>query len=262
MDNQEKLLQQLAALKALPRPVMGETLALPNQAIQLSHQHPWIQLSYAAEGVITVETPRARLVAPPDKGVWIPPGMEHGVIADSHVCIRSIYVRADMLPESPCQVIKISPLLRELILNFSQFPVEYDESGMEGRLVAVLLDQLALAPPCELILPWPAERRLLPVCRYLALNPDSQLPMAHFSQQLGVSDRTLSRLFVEHTGMSFRYWRQRCRLLSALPLLGKGMKVTDVALECGYDSLSAFSAAFGELMGSTPSQYTQDKGGD
>ena len=57
--------------------------------------------------------------------------------------------------------------------------------------------------------------------------------------------------------MSFRQWRQRSRLLAALPLLERGMRITDVAIECGYDSLSAFIAAFGALLGCTPGDYVR-----
>jgi AraC-like DNA-binding protein len=256
-DNQPQLLRQLADLTRLPRPVLGQQSSLPNQAIGARHQHPWVQLSYAAEGVLTVETASARLVAPPHRGVWIPPGLAHGVHCAPDTRIRSLYLLPEVVPARACGVVEISPLLRALILAFSQFEVEYDEAGAEGRLVGVMLDQLAAAPACELMLPWPADEQLAPICRYLAAHPDCQQPMKHFSAQLNVSDKTLSRLFSRHTGMSFRQWRQRSRLLAALPLLERDMRITDVAIECGYDSLSAFIAAFGELLGCTPGEYVR-----
>ena len=49
--------------------------------------------------------------------------------------------------------------------------------------------------------------------------------------------------------------RQRLRLLSALPMLERGERVTDIALACGYDSTSAFIAAFRTQIGMTPSQF-------
>ena len=146
-------------------------------------------------------------------------------------------------------------LLKELIVAFGLLPVEYDEQGADGRLVAVLLDRLAQAKPADLMLPWPATPYLVELCHYLATNADCRLPLAHFSAQLGVSDKTLSRAFKRDTGMSFRQWRQRSRLLSALPLLEAGERVTDVALACGYDSLSAFIAAFKALLGSSPGEH-------
>ncbi|MNJ80766.1 HTH-type transcriptional repressor of iron protein A [compost metagenome] len=67
-----------------------------------------------------------------------------------------------------------------------------------------------------------------------------------------MSEKTLTRQFQRDTGLSFRAWRQRLRLLSALPLLEQGEAVTEVALACGYDSTSAFIAAFRLHFGATP----------
>ncbi len=62
-------------------------------------------------------------------------------------------------------------------------------------------------------------------------------------------------MFQQHRGLNFRAWRQRQRLLSALSLLQQGERVTDVALACGYDSTSAFIAAFRKHLGVTLSTF-------
>ncbi|HMV40724.1 MAG TPA: helix-turn-helix domain-containing protein, partial [Plasticicumulans sp.] len=54
------------------------------------------------------------------------------------------------------------------------------------------------------------------------------------------------------TGLSFADWRRRLRLLLALGALEAGRSVTAVALDSGYDSLSAFIAAFRNEFGTTP----------
>jgi len=46
------------------------------------------------------------------------------------------------------------------------------------------------------------------------------------------------------------------RLLEAIEILAAGgMPITEVALSVGYNSLSAFNAAFRNLVGKTPSEY-------
>ncbi len=71
----------------------------------------------------------------------------------------------------------------------------------------------------------------------------------------GVSERTLSRRFVAETGHSYTAWRQRARLMRALEMLAEGVPVTTVAIDLGYDSVSAFIALFKRTLGVTPSAY-------
>lgn len=248
---------QLMALRSLPRPVYGHALALPNRAIEHYHSHPWAQLSYATQGVIQVTTVTGRFVAPPLRAVWIPPGVPHGVKCSKNTEIRSLYIDEKMMPVAgdSCRVLVVGALLRELIRAFSEVPIAYDEQGPDGRLAGVLLDQLACAPEAELALPWPKDARLRKLCSRLQAHPDDNMTLLYFSRELGVADKTLSRLFQQQTGLSFRLWRQRSRLLSALPMLERGERVTDVALACGYKSMSAFVAAFREQMGTTPGEF-------
>ncbi len=72
---------------------------------------------------------------------------------------------------------------------------------------------------------------------------------------MSTSVRTLERLFQKETGMTFGKWRQQLRLLHALRLLAGGRPVTAVALDVGYDSPSAFIAAFKGFFGTTPARY-------
>lgn len=74
-------------------------------------------------------------------------------------------------------------------------------------------------------------------------------------RETGGDGKTLSRLFLHDTGLTFRAWRQRLRLLGALTPLENGERVTDVALACGYDSTSAFIAAFRQQFDATPGEF-------
>ena len=55
--------------------------------------------------------------------------------------------------------------------------------------------------------------------------------------------------------MTFRQWRRQARLLAALERLTAGEPVTSVAMAIGYESTSAFIAAFREGFGETPKRY-------
>ena len=119
----------------------------------------------------------------------------------------------------------------------------------------MILDELRLLPVAPLHLPRPTDRRLVRVTEALLANPADPRTLAAWGPVAGASPRTLARLFVRETGLSFGAWRQRARMLRALVELAHGTPVTGVALDLGYDSPSAFIAAFKRDFGTTPGRY-------
>jgi AraC-like DNA-binding protein len=71
-----------------------------------------------------------------------------------------------------------------------------------------------------------------------------------------IAARTLSRRFVAETGFTFTAWRQRVRILRSLELLAEGKTVATIALDLGYENVSAFISMFRRTLGSSPTQYT------
>lgn len=258
-DNRSALEDDLAALKVLPRHVYGHVSGLANQAIGYPHTHSWAQLSYAIDGVLEVKTDSGRFIAPPMQAIWVPAHMRHSVFCSATTQLRSLYIDSEkvQIDWSECRVLKVKPLMRELIREFSEMPIHYDEHGQEGRVVSVLLDQIAQASEAGLSLPWPQDLRLDVICRNIHDHPDVQCKLSDYGKRLHLCDRSLSRLFLQQTGMSFRQWRQRSRLLFSLTLLAQGERVTDVAIACGYESMPAFIAAFKAQMGFTPKELSR-----
>lgn len=249
--------RQIPTLEALPRPLYARAESLNAGSWTPRHRHDWVQFSYAISGVLGVHSDEGSYFAPPQWGVWIPAGLEHEVVTSMQAEMRSLYVRKEDCPWAPdhCRVLEVTPLARELIKSFCLLPVDYPEgASQEARLVNVLLDQLEHLPEVGFSLPLPRHPRLLGVCNALIAEPDSAVTLVEWAEQLGMSEKTLMRLFQRETGLSFRGWRQRMRLLSSLSLLEEGGSVTHAALSCGYDSTSAFIAAFKGLFGFTPGE--------
>jgi len=71
----------------------------------------------------------------------------------------------------------------------------------------------------------------------------------------GASLRTFERLFVEETGLSLAAWRRNSCLLTSLSLLAQGKSIGEVAHAVGYESAAAFSTAFKQCFGVSPSSY-------
>jgi AraC-like DNA-binding protein len=241
-------------LSVLPRPVFPRVEELTQPSWVREHAHKWVQLSYATRGVLGVRTHLGSYLAPPQRAIWIPPGLSHSVVSTERTKMRSLYIDPAFVPWGwpQCRVLGVTPLVRELIRAVTYLPENYDEAGPAGRLVAVLLDQLAGLQEVRFSLPLPVDERLLKVSAALENHPDDQRELTELARFAGLSARTLTRLFRRDTGLSFRAWRRRLRLLKSLDGLEAGNSVTAVSLDSGYTSTSAFIAAFRREFGVTP----------
>lgn len=221
------------------------------------HSHDWDQLIYASRGVMTVHTPDGSWVVPPQRAVWVPGGVTHRIETSGAVAMRSLYLVPGLARAGPkrCAVVSVAPLLRELILHAVRLRVLERGVPAHRRLVGVILDQIATLPAMPLQLPLPSDRRALGVARMLQQDPSDSRSLGTLARGAGASKRTLERLFVRETDLSFAHWRQQMRLLHAVRLLAEGRPVTAVALDVGYESPSAFIAMFKAALGCTPGRY-------
>jgi len=194
---------------------------------------------------------------PPSQAVWVPPEIEHEVYFPGQVSLRNLFIDPSVctgLPEA-CVVIKMSPLLRELILKAVLIGSDYSPGSPGFRLMNVILDELSQAEPTGLQLPMGHDQRLLRAMETLLKHPGDKRDLDELAVIAGASSRTLARLFVRETGLTFGVWRKRLLLHEAIDRLGKGQNITQVAFDLGYQSLSAFIAMFRNSLGISPGQY-------
>ena len=126
-------------------------------------------------------------------------------------------------------------------------------------MAGFMLDQLRVLPSAALELPMPRDARALRLALRLREACGEAASLDRLAHAAGGSRRTLERLFRKETGMSLGRWRQQVRLLQAMRLLARGEPVTSTALEVGYESPSAFIAAFSNALGTTPGRYFKAK---
>jgi AraC-like DNA-binding protein len=247
----------LAFVDASEMPVTGKATDYPGDHVITSHSHRKGQLIYAVHGVMVVGSASGQWIVPPTRAIWMPAGVAHWIRCVGVVHMRSIYIHPDAAPGLPerSQAVGVSPLLRELIQAATEIALPYDEATRAGRLMRLLLDELATLPVLPLHLPQPADERLARICRTLLDRPDDGSTLADWAVRLGLDAKTIQRLFARHTGMTFGQWRQQARLLAGLEQLAAGTKVVDVALALGYDSPSAFATMFKRQFGQTPSEF-------
>jgi AraC-like DNA-binding protein len=239
------------------RPLLYLSEELPQGSLRSPHEHPRGQLAWAASGVIRVNTDSGSWVVPASHAVWIPGGMKHEIIVASSAAIRYLFVDPSVLQYLPdeCQVMEVTPLLRELILRLLTFDLSQPARGASARLIQVVLDELASLPSSPLYLPFGQDRRLLMVMKQLTRNPADTRSLPQLAALAGASPRTLERLFSSETGLGFQQWRSRLRLLEAVQRLNRGESSAAVALSLGYSSSSAFVAAFRRYFGRPPQSF-------
>lgn len=222
-----------------------------------SHYHAEDQLIFASQGVMTVQAEEGIWVVPPLRAVWIPAGTPHTVAVGRRVSMRTLYFLPGLARRLPgkCFVMNVTPLLRELILYACRFAKLDKKIVAQRRVIEMILDQLRAASSIPLQLPQPTDARALRVVQFLLAEPEKAWTLETLSEQCGASRRTIERLFLAETKMTFSQWRQQLRLLHAMRLLASGEKVTGAALEVGYASASAFIAMFRRQLGETPGRY-------
>jgi AraC-like DNA-binding protein len=222
-----------------------------------THEHPWGQLVFAASGVMRVITDTAAWLVPPTRAIWLPAGISHGIRMQGEVAMRTLYIdghRAEPLPRLP-RVVEVAPLLRELILHVLRIGMLTPDHATHDRLAGLLIDLLLDARDEDLRLPLPGDARALQLAHRLLRAPDDPRDLSQLADDAGASLRTLQRLFPEQTGLTLENWRQKARLIHAASLLATGASVGNTALDCGYQSTAAFSAAFAKHFGVSPGKY-------
>jgi AraC-like DNA-binding protein len=246
-----------ASVEQIARPIVAVGNDYPAGYLHPTHRHRRPQLLFAEVGTMLVQTAEGTWMVPPHQGMWIPAGVDHSISMLDPVSTRSAYLddaAARGMPER-CQVLGISPLLRQLLIEAVDLPAEYDSKGRAGRIMALALDEIRAAPSLPLSLPVPGDPRLAGRCRRFLEQPSAQDTIDLWSAELAVSRRTFTRLFLRETGLTFSAWQRRACLLSALPRLLNGERITTIAFDLGYSSPAAFATMFKQLMGSAPQDY-------
>jgi len=229
------------------------------------HTHPWPQLTFSTRGVIRLSTDDGSYIVPPSRALWVPANVRHSVTLIEDAELRTVYLHDWVAPGwEKCEVLEISPLLRALMLALDTtpdgLPVADPHAGQRERWIAPLLvDELERATQIRIDVPLPADKRLRQLCESLLRAPSDRATLAARAQAIGASERTVARLFREQLGMSWQQWRQQAVLAHAIPLLARGMPVSQVAAASGYATDSAFCAMFKAATGQSPTSFQQKK---
>ncbi|MGE4482357.1 AraC family transcriptional regulator [Acidocella sp.] len=245
-------------LEDVARPLLALGTDYKNGHEIPAHKHRRHQLLFSAAGTVIVTTLGGSWVIPPGQGIWIPAGVEHAVKMLGEVPMRSLYLDPTAISDMPedCQVMAIPAFMQGLMREALDIPAEYELSSRAAALMTLLLHELHRLSSLPLGLPMPTGHHpLLTRCQNFLKAPTPHATIDEWATSLGLSRRAFTRLFRRETGQSFAVWRQHACLHAALPRLGAGESVTQVALDLGYDNPAAFTAMFKRCLGVPPRHY-------
>ena len=239
------------------RPVLTHSRSVLAEISLTPHSHPRGQLLWASHGVMKITSEGTVWVVPSSHAVWIPSMVEHQVRAETETEMRNLYIDpsyAVRCEQSSVVMLKMTPLLRELILKLVKHANTLVLDPL-ARLGLVIIDEIEALEGSEISLPAGDDPRLSHLIHYIINDPTHEASLTELAKMVGASVRTIERLFKAQTGMTYRQWRSRYRLMNSLEYLTQTTSTSRVAYELGYKSVSSFIAAFKEMFGCSPQEY-------
>jgi AraC-like DNA-binding protein len=241
-------------ISKMPKPTEIEGLASSYDAGTFisEHSHTAHQIVHAISGALRVYVSDATWFVPPGRGLWVPAHALHSIRCLHRVEMRTVYL-SDSRPSfsANVKVIGISPLMREILVRVS----EGCGKRQISHLKSLLLDEIAAMDVEQLRLPVPKDVRIARLATYLLEHPTKHISLEDWAKCLGFSQRNLIRHVRAQTGMSFRQLRRQTRVMLAIEKLSNGQSVTNVALDVGFETTSAFIHAFRLITGTTPGKF-------
>ncbi len=155
-------------------------------------------------------------------------------------------------------MVRVSQLLHESILALFD---GRDDPGRTDLLIRLAMLELHQAEDATTFIPLPHEPRCRRAADIVLADPTATHDIADLAHEVGTSARTLSRLFSSETQLSFKSWCQRARIAAAIERLSMepNVSVKQLAADLGYASFPAFSHAFRQVTGKTPTEFAGEK---
>lgn len=224
------------------------------------HFHDVHEIEYACRGVVEVRTRVGHYLLPPHQAAWIPAGLRHQATLNADARTLAVLFEPGLVPATGdrARIIAVSALLREMMLYSVRWPISRTESGAAAdsffRTLGYVVAE-ALEDERPLSLPVSADPVVTAATDYTRAHLD-RVTLNDVTRAVGVSERTLRRIFRTHLGMSWRGYLLRARVLRAMAMLSQpDRSVIEVSVAVGFDDPGAFARSFAAHCGETPSAY-------
>jgi AraC-like DNA-binding protein len=229
----------------------SETAAVPLE--YEPHSHPTHELVWVRGGSLTALIGKRLYTVSEGCALWLPAGTVHAGRLTANAQFHDAYFAPHHTPvafEGPTSI-AMTPLLESLLLHLARTDLD---AAARTRAESVVFDVLEPSEQ-QLTLQLPGDPRIEAIAEALLDNPSDDRGLVEWARILGISDRTITRVFRLTTGLSFSQWRQVLRVHQALTHLSEGCDVQATSDLLGYAQPSTFIEAFRRVMGTTPGAY-------
>ncbi|PTN07909.1 AraC family transcriptional regulator [Mangrovibacterium marinum] len=229
------------------------------------HSHDKHQLCYIEGGVAFLNTPDKSYFLPARHFLWIPAGIAHNIISRSSArMVYNFYFPASLFPEDHHVreregIYPVTNLLMEMIYYTADWQGEVgpDQRSAYEFLMAlknIVLDVANI--PLPIALPTTRNEDLRKVLKYIHHHINQPISLEQVAREFGYSSRTLSRLFHKNIDSSFLQYVKLARIIHSMEqLLQTNLSISDIAYNAGYNSLSAFSYTFQQIVHKSPAEF-------
>lgn len=212
------------------------------------HQFTWLE-----GAMLGVFADQEFSLIPSTQAMWIPAGTVHDIAALGPGTMYCAYLRAGVARSdfATPRRFEVSDLVKGLLKHLAE------DIGVEAglRARAVLLDALERAEAAAPALRYPTHPAARAVAERIAAEPGQRESLTVLAGRRGMSARTLRRIFISETGMTFQQWSTAARLSAALEILDSEASLEYVARSVGFSGASSFVRAFGRHFSDTPGRY-------
>ncbi len=222
---------------------------------------PGHYLLYASSGTFILDVDAKRWLLPPQRAAWVCANKRIRISANARITSSSVLFANGAIPPPPddCRVFTVTPLAREMIQYAVRWGIERspDDPQADSFFAALANVCLELAAQSEQFwLPNVRSRELTAAVDYIMRRLDQPLRADDVATAVCVSNRTLARRFDGEAHMTCGQFIHRARMLRAMEHLANfELSILEVSYSVGYESISAFNAAFRTFSQETPSQY-------
>lgn len=280
MTSQPPLETLVGRLPQPPHPLLGRrpgTIALPDNIVCFQRSaaselnrprrgralHHRCVMIFALRTAVTVCVDDRVLRLSAGEGLIVLPFQFHHYLSPETDELRWLFVTFDLADTSLLEPLRFRPfpLTPAVIAGATEFVTAYQQEGRESDLPALFLAVLLARlrglgrAPRRSAGPEPSPGMIMRV-NQLALRPGERPSVGEIARSLGISPSHLRARFRASCGVSIGRHLRRLRLEKACGLLRlTSNRVSEIADQCGFNSIYHFSRAFRLAYGVSPMEY-------